>query len=90
MSFDQHKVALPGILWKPVLDLVVIALLRDKDMHRQRSLGWTIEDAHRHSSPVVLDRVPEQCRTAGAAETSSDLFRRLIPADSVFALHMQP
>ena len=52
---------LPSVLRQTISNLIIVTFFRDKDMHRQRGLGWPIKDAHRNRCPVMVDRVPEQC-----------------------------
>ena len=86
---DNEQTASTRILRQAIADFIVISLLCNEDMHRQRGMRRRVKDAHRDSGPIVVYRVPEQRRTARAAKATADLFRRLIPPHDVQPLDIQ-
>src|SRR4051812_15382223 len=72
-------------LRQPVGNVVIVALVRDEDMLAQPRARRAFEGAHPDRDLVLPDRVPEQDRATGRAESAPDLFRRAIPAEMLGA-----
>jgi len=57
------------VLRQAVGDVVIVALVGDEDVDGEPGAGGLVEGAHRDGGDVAPDRIPEQRRTAGRAET---------------------
>lgn len=82
-------VASPKVLRQSVSDFVIVTFFRDKDVHRQGSVRRRIEDAHGDGGPILVDRIPKQCRSAIATKATPHLLRRMVPSDGVLTFNMQ-
>lgn len=79
--------ALTLMLRQAIGDLVVVTFMGHEHIDRQSRIRRCIERAHGDAQVVLVDRVPEQRRSASAAETSPNLFRRLEPSQVILALN---
>lgn len=77
------------VLREPVVNLIVIAFLRHKDVHREIGIGSAVEYAHGDSGPITMDRIPEQRRPANRTETAPHLLRGVVPPDVFFSYDRQ-
>src|SRR5207249_3964029 len=70
------------VLLQPVLDLVVIAAMGDKNVSDRAQPGRRVETASGDRDDIAADALPEQARPAFAAKAALREARRSIPAQA--------
>jgi hypothetical protein len=45
------------VLGQTVADIIIVALIGDKNMDPQTGFGWGVQSAHGDADPIVFDRI---------------------------------
>lgn len=77
------------VLGQTVGNVVIVALLRHKDMDTQFRAGGLIKRTHGYAYPVFFKRLEKQRGTTAGAKSPLHLFRRTIPGEVLTAVNCQ-
>ena len=68
-------------------DVVVVALVRDEDVHRDSGAGGSIEGPHGDADPILVQGVEKEWGAACGTEASAYLLRRAKPGHVLAAVN---